>query len=100
MSDNSDEQLVAREVARRREAGTDQDIAMASLLADVPTGVAAAFIRDGMLRALGGAQQGEYWLRVQELNWLAHRKRRAEARRGGYTMRPGLASVMAVIPDE
>lgn len=95
-----DEELVAREIARRRAAGTDQDIAMANLLTDVPTGVAAAFIRDEMLRALGGQQQGEYWLRVQELNFLAYRKRRAEARKGRYTMNRAGLSAMAVIPDD
>ena len=97
-----DETLVAREIERRRVAGTDQDTAMAALLADVPVGVAAAFIRDGMLRALGGAQQGEYWLRVQELNFLAHRKRRADARREGrmWWQTPTSPSVMASIPDE
>jgi hypothetical protein len=93
---DADEALVAREIAHRRAAGTDQDIAMANLLTDVPTGVAAAFLRDEMLRALGGQQQGEYWLRVQELNFLAYRKRRA----GRYTMNRAGLSVMASIPDE
>jgi hypothetical protein len=99
MTGEADEALVAGEIERRRAAGTDQDIAMASLLADVPTDVAAAFIRDGMLRALGGPPQGEYWLRIQELNFLAHQKRRANAWRAGRVMGPGL-SVMATIPDE
>ncbi len=99
---DADEALVAREIERRRASGTDQDIAMANLLIDVPTGIAAKFIRDEMLRALGGRPQGEYWLRVQELNFLAHQKRRADARRSGRIMGPGLrqVSVMATIPDE
>ncbi len=100
MADDDDAVLVAREIERRRTAGTDQDIAMANLLADVPTGVAAAFIRDEMLRALGGARQGEYWLRIQELNFLAHQKRRAEARQGRYNMNRAGLSAMARIPDE
>ena len=99
---DADETLVAREIERRRASGTRPDTAMANLLADVPTAVAAKFLRDQMLRALGGAQQGEYWLRVQELNFLAHRKRRADARRAGYVMSTGFRewSVMGSIPDE
>ena len=105
MTEDADAALVAREIARYRAAGTDQDIAMANLLTDVPTAVAAAFIRDEMLRALGGQQQGEYWLRVQELNFLAHHKRRADARarRGRYAdgvYRLDGPSAMAVIRDE
>lgn len=93
---DADGQLVEREVARLKARGTDQDLAIAALLADVPTGVAATFIRDGMLRALGGQMPGEYWLRIQELNFLAHRKRRAERRRYAGPV----YSLMAVLPDE
>lgn len=98
-----DEALVAREIERRRTAGADRDVAMANLLRDVPTAVAAAFLRDEMLRALGGAQQGEYWLRVQELNFLAYQKRRADARKSGRRWeapRGPWPGAMAVTPDE
>ena len=103
MTEDADAALVAREIARHRAAGTDQDIAMAALLADVPTGDAVRFIRDEMLRALGGRPQGEYWLRLQELNWLAHRTRQAAARKSGRRWeapRGPWPSRMAVIPDE
>lgn len=101
---DADEELVAREIERHRAAGTDQGIAMAALLADVPTDVAVRFIRDELLRALGGGPRGDYWLRVQELNFLAHRKRRADWRRyaetGARPSWPPGAGKMAVIPDE
>lgn len=96
---DADRALVAREVTRLRGRGTDQDIALAALLTDVSTDVAVKFIRDELLRALGGQQRGEYWLRIQELNFFAHLERRKEARRLGRVMSPGFRNFMAVTED-
>ncbi len=99
---SNDEALVAKEIERRRAAGTSEDVALANLLADVPVAVAAEFIRDELHRALGGPRQQDRWLRIQELNWLAHRKRHAERRPVGPVPRPdrGWPSLMASLPDE
>ena len=96
---DADRALVTREVARLHKRGTDQDIALAALLTDVPTDVAVKFIRDEVLIGLGGKPREEYWLRIQELNFFAHRERRKEARRLGRVMSPGFREFMAVTED-
>lgn len=93
---DADRALVEREIARLTERGTIQDIALASLIRDVPTDIAVTFIRDQLLRGLGGAPRADYWLLIQELNFFAHRERRKEARRTGRVMSPGYRSAMAM----
>lgn len=96
---DADRALVAREVARLRGRGTDQAVALASLLTAVPVDLAARFVRDEMLIGLGGKPRADYWLRIQELNFFAHQARRRALRLERLKMGPGYRSVMAVTED-
>lgn len=93
---DADRALVAREITRLKANGTDQGLAVASLLTDVPVVIAATFIRDQLLRGLGGRPRADYWLLLQELNYFAHLERRKEARRTGRVMSPAHRSAMAM----
>lgn len=96
MTGDADRALIDRETERLKARGTDQDIALASLLDAVPPDVAATFLRDELLRALGGEQKVPYWLRIQELNYFAHRERRKRNPR--WRQGPS-GSVMATVDD-